>query len=191
MVRRLTTIAGVVLLFLAGPGMTTAKASESDAEHLFRSVIASTDPAGAYAELTPKQKTVLQNGLRASIEVVPDASRVSTGSTTALVAAGGCWSDYEHSNVKGFGITIGEIWTQLNWCGNGTSVTSYNISPKGCIGKLGFSCSSGSAQFRNLGWEVRSIVPYTFKLKDLSSSVCGQIRGGASGLYSTRISCAM
>ncbi len=74
---------------------------------------------------------------------------------------------------------------QLNWCGDGSSVTSYWVSNIGGNGSGGFSYNGYSGPYMlDVGWEVRAAVQYNFSIGPVPANPCMQIRGGASGLYS-------
>jgi len=59
------------------------------------------------------------------------------------------------------------------------------------MGQYGFSCTADPVSFRDVGWEVRALGLYRFTIAWGSSTKCAQIRGGASGLYSTRMDCVL
>jgi len=77
---------------------------------------------------------------------------------------------------------------QLNWCGSGGRITSWSQSNVGCAGYHGASCAVSSKAERNVVWEIRSSRYYNANFFGFSNTICMQIRGGATGLYSTRSS---
>lgn len=186
--RRLLVVMLVALFAVVGQG--NAYAADDPGTEVLRSVVTAKSPAEAWQRLTPQERRLAHAAVAKNLKVTRDNVKSGGSPSLSPMVVSGCWYDYEYSNITLFGISIGSIWMQLNWCGRNGSITSYSVDPYGCSGKNGFSCSASSPSIRNVGWEVRAAVSYAFTtFQGLSSSVCGQIRGGATGLYSTRMSC--
>jgi hypothetical protein len=186
------TMVGVVLGFAPA---AHAQSSDDRGTQLLKEIIASKD-RGAMAHLSPADQSLVKQSFQENLIVTIDASKSSAGTVTnqsdPSIAAAGCWYDYEYSTATLFGISVGHFWMQLNWCGNGGSITSYNVNPIGDAGMNGFTATYSGPSFRNVGWEVRAVGVFTFStFQGLGSSICGQIRGGASGMYSAFIGCKM
>ena len=199
MKRVLTTVLCLLALMAWSTQPAQAK-GKPDRGEIARRVLTSSDPVAAANALQGAERTAFQEALDKDLTVVPAESYTSAmtaeqaaaaGVSNARLTAGGCWYNYQASYITGWGITIGRIWMQLNWCGNGSRVTSYNANPYGCMGQYGFSCTADPVSFRDVGWEVRALGLYRFTIAWGSSTKCAQIRGGASGLYSTRMDCVL
>jgi hypothetical protein len=153
------------------------------------------------ARLSPSDKVLVQKAFQAELRVADNSGKSSSGtlSTAAAKAAGltsaaaasRCWYNYHYSEATAFGIHVGSAWMQLNWCGNGSSVSNYGVDPYGAQGENGFSASASSPSIRSVGWEVRAVVVFSWSALELSTSNCGQLRGGATGLTKAIISCNM
>lgn len=197
---------GIINALPASASSSTVQISQDSPDPLTvaKAVTSSADPQAAIRNLGPKEKVAFQQAVDQYATVTIDATRTGRltpaqaaqagASTSSAVAAasGGCWYNYQHAKETLIYVTIGTVWMQLNWCGNGTKVTSYNVNPYGCAGTNGFSCSELPAQFRNLSWEVRALGRYPFStFQGISATQCAQIRGGASGLTSSPVSCTL
>ena len=110
------------------------------------------------------------------------------GGLAATAAVSGCWYHYFEKAWYDLGIHDGTSWMQLNWCGSKGRITSWSQSNVGCAGYHGASCSVSSKAERNASWEIRSSRYYNANFFGFSNTICMQIRGGATGLYSTRSS---
>jgi hypothetical protein len=106
------------------------------------------------------------------------------GGVSKAAVASGCWYRYWQNNYYDLGIHDGSSWMQLNWCGSGGRITSWSQSNYGCTGYDGASCSVGSSENQNVGWEDRSVRNFTAHLGWFSNGLCQEIRGGATGQYS-------
>lgn len=110
-----------------------------------------------------------------------------------------CWTSWKRWGAQAAaGNTLYTWWQGLDWCGNGTSITSYSRYDRGgetstpgwtYIGPAG-------ATYNNVGWEIRSRTQETFQFSVIGYPIqtpteCGQIRGGAGGLTSSSTSCSL
>ena len=78
----------------------------------------------------------------------------------------------------------------MNWCGNGSSITSYSRTNTGSTGVNGYHDDGVRNWFPdNVGWEARYAVEWEFDGGGAYAYPCVQIRGGASGKYSTQANC--
>lgn len=112
--------------------------------------------------------------------------------------SGGCWNAYAHYGWKAAaGNTVYTAWQTLGWCSNGSNVTSYWIINRGGeTSTPGWSYQGDNGQGAwNVGWEVRQYTQekFTFGIGSYgySTSPCVQVRGGATGLYSSQASCSL
>jgi hypothetical protein len=143
--------------------------------------------SAAFRSLSASERALLRQALTHTTAVTV----ISQGGPTTSSASGDpCWYRYWYLKWYDLGINTGDSWMQLNWCSNGSSITSYSTTNYGGIGRNGNSydgvASRGSL---NVGWEVRSYVEFHFNFFMVNAYPCMQIRGGATGLYSTRKNC--
>ncbi|WP_152471830.1 hypothetical protein [Nocardiopsis gilva] len=125
-------------------------------------------------------------------EMGPGAEKIAAAGNdpgTEGAPAAGCWYHYQYDKWYDLGLNTGDTWMQLNWCHNGSRVTSHSVSNVGGQGHLGNEYE-GVLQYhtRDVGWEIRKATQYKFNLFGASAQPCTQIRGG-NGLYSTRMDC--
>jgi hypothetical protein len=79
---------------------------------------------------------------------------------------------------------------QLNWCSNGRTITSWSMPIADGAGDHGNAYHGvNSRNALNVGWEVRQYAKFDFSYGPIHAYPCMQIRGGATGLYSTRKDC--
>jgi hypothetical protein len=194
---------GTVGVAVASPGT-----SVRDVKAIVHSVFASSNPEVAILALSAPERALFIdsfNHLTSDTFVTPNlpvpspdtssgmgAPATLTLTSTAIVpmATSGCWYHYEFKSWYDLGIHTGDTWMQLNWCSNGSAITSYYASNLGGAGYSGVSYDGISGQYQNnLGWEVRYAVGYRFHIGIVSANPCMQIRGGATGLYSYQSSC--
>lgn len=116
---------------------------------------------------------------------------LGVASPGAVAAASGCWSRYWYYAWGNFGIVMAHTWMTLNWCGNGSTITSYSLGSVGGSSQFPGLAYQGvvATGTLNVGWEVREYVEFRFTAGFLNTTPCQQIRGGASGLYSERDNC--
>lgn len=205
----LTALGAVVLL--AGFADPASAGTRSPAE-ITSSVFGSADPQAAYRHLAPTERAAFEYGLahqtpevlatsggryvptaaeRSAMTRVPavDAQAVASALKVDVAAtASGCWYRYYYKGWKDFAIEDGETWMQLNWCGSGGRITSYSQSNYGCAGHYGFTCSTGGSASLNVGWEIRSTRYFKANFFGYNNTLCMQVRGGATGLYSQKSS---
>lgn len=109
----------------------------------------------------------------------------------AVLASSKCWYKYDYHKWHDFGVHDGDTWMQLNWCSSGGRITTYNVNNiggKATVGGLSYNGHSSPNEL-NVGWEVRASVAFNFSVTWDHVYPCMQIRGGASGLYSTQTTC--
>jgi hypothetical protein len=202
--------AAAAALVLAVPSVATAASPQRSAREITASVMNSSDPQTALRALSTTDRaafvyafrhqtstTVVDRGGRytptkaqraAMHQTAAPSSVKALAGTSAVAAASGCWYHYYQKSWSDLGIHDGDSWMQLNWCGSGGKITSWRQSNVGCAGHHGASCSVGSKAERNVGWEIRSTRYFNANFFGFSNTFCQQIRGGATGLYSTRSS---
>ncbi|MDZ7910887.1 MAG: hypothetical protein U5O16_03490 [Rhodococcus sp. (in: high G+C Gram-positive bacteria)] len=109
----------------------------------------------------------------------------------------GCYYTRQQSNWKSrWGFTAVEQWMTLEWCWNGTTITSYDVPDRGGRGVApgwNYIAQAGGGK-QNFGWEARGYVNDTIgigfgnNIIVANTQVCTQVRGGGN-LYSYRASC--
>lgn len=154
-------------------------------------VLYAADQGSAFAALGPRDRATFLAALKDQTLVTvksefgpytPTAAERAAMSTSAppseisgiaVPAASGCWYYYFYKEWYDLGfIHDGDSWMQLNWCGNGTSVTSWSQTNVGCAGHLGFSCVPGDKSELNVGWEVRSARYFNATWGPFHNSIC-------------------
>ncbi|HSY14407.1 MAG TPA: hypothetical protein VK816_00345 [Jatrophihabitantaceae bacterium] len=168
-------------------------------------VLGSANPASTYQRLSPTDRATFdsaQTQVRATDVVTrsgrraPTAAEIAAGapsatspvaSSLALAAqpASGCWYYYRSQNWSDFDLREGTTWLQLDWCAAGGRITSWNIADRGGQGSLFNYDGLGASGANNVGWEVRVYQQYKFSVGPKTFQPCMQIRGGATGLYSS------
>jgi hypothetical protein len=119
-----------ILLFLlatamASPAVIAAKPPSLD--RLVEQIAAAPNPAAALAALpTEQQQRVIEN-LRVAILVteapLPSSSNAPAGEFS--VAASGCWTvTWGRSGYNAFGYELFSLKQRIDWCGNGSTITS-------------------------------------------------------------------
>jgi hypothetical protein len=194
----------IIATFTVASAIFTPSAQATEkydhADRLVLSVLTSANPMASAASIPAAERQAFQSSLDRNVRTIREGGhkarqmsleQAKGAGLDASRASSGCWYDYESSGITVFGVSVGRIYMQLNWCGNGSQVTSYNARPYGCIGQNGFTCDEQSVLFRNVGYEVRALGRYRFTIAWASSTRCAQIRGGAGGLYSTNTSCVL
>jgi hypothetical protein len=163
---------------------------------VLQKVVNASDRGAAFKALSKSDQALFRQALTHQTAVVTQGRAVavspsaSAGPALVTAAAGtGCWWVYLDIEWYDLGINDGETWNQLNWCAANGSVTSYYLSNIGGRGKSGQTYVGVKGNYySNVGWEVRAVTEYHFKFADIPFSdvyPCNQIRGGATGLYST------
>ncbi|KOU36204.1 hypothetical protein ADK54_34740 [Streptomyces sp. WM6378] len=103
---------------------------------------------------------------------------------------GGCWTAFAYDTWSDFTIAEGNTWFNLNWCSDGSRITTYDYRNVGAQGLLGFQYTGIAGNFEyNAGWEAREAIEYRFSFEGKRFYVCEQLRGGVTGLYSHRQDC--
>lgn len=188
------------LALMLGFASSASAAPPWTGEQILREIVTSNHPERVKSRLNAAERTLAQKAFEEHLVVtkahtsdrraLSKAQAQRMGLDTSAYASGGCWYDYEYSNLTLFGVRAGAMWMRLNWCGSGGRITSYYASNVGGAGYNGVSYDGyNGVYYRNAGWEVRAAASYKYSLGWASTSRCGQIRGGATGLYSTRLTC--
>lgn len=190
-----TTLAGMAMIAPANavstPTSSPAASLTLKQQATVKSLLQSKDPRSAIANASASQKALLKRAIENDIVTQKSTAttpRVASNQISTL-AAGGCWSSFQTSSITLYGLSVGRITMQLNWCSNGSTITKYSTSPYGCTGRYGFDCNTKPVQYRNVGWEVRAAGTFHFSTTGIGHDVCGQTRNGKTGLYSTRMTC--
>jgi hypothetical protein len=211
--RRISKVALVGLLLisilqplgLSGAAAVSLSGRNERAIALANTVFSDSSPKARFDQLSKADQAEVMRA------VLPDPSRLEVTTTYAsaapadlnatttpqAAAATTCWSFWKKwSQKSSAGNTLYTYWMGLNWCGSGGSITSSSVFDRGGeTATPGWRyLGHGGSGSRNMGWEVRKYVQENFALGTagwdvISASRCGQIRGGASGLYSTRQDC--
>jgi hypothetical protein len=106
------------------------------------------------------------------------------------MAAGGCWFHYQQYTWSDLTYSEGQTWFQLNWCSDGSNVSSYYPSNIGGRGLGGVSYDGVVGQYdNNVGWEARYAIAFHFDFFGVGATPCMQIRGGKTGLWSAQQDC--
>jgi hypothetical protein len=189
----------------AAPATSTANtvASATTERQVVALVFTSANPAATYASLNATQQALFQDSQQHLTSTTVVSLGSGLGSTTSKPAGplavtpngNGCWYWYWYRTWSDLGYTEGDTWMQLNWCGSGGRITSHSLSNYG--GKsddifFTYEGVAGTGGF-NAGWEYRQYVEFKFYygIGPLhgTANPCMQIRGGATGLQSTRTTC--
>lgn len=174
----------------------------SSPEEVALSVYTADDPVQAARDLTRTEAAMLADRMAASwtsvvtevklVERAPDPQELESLEATSYVttAAAKCYSQYEYRKWYDLAINTGDTWMTAHWCSNGSKITSYRLSGQGGVGYKGITYTGlGSRSTRDMGWEVRQAQQFKFTLWLLGAMPCMQIRGGATGKYSSQGSC--
>jgi hypothetical protein len=191
--------AGAGVAGASTPG--AAQASLASQKAVLERVVNASDHVAAYKALSTSDQAVFRQALTHQTAVVtegpvtaasPSPGAGSGGTTSPLVATSavsGCWQVNLDIEWYDLGINDGETWNRLNWCAANGSVTSYYLNNIGGRGKAGQTYDGVEGNYYlNVGWEVRAVTEYHFSYTGVPWSdvyPCNQIRGGATGLYST------
>ncbi|HKT04333.1 MAG TPA: hypothetical protein VJT31_32815 [Rugosimonospora sp.] len=184
----------------AAPANATAASTENIAAEraVLSKVIGAADRDATYAALSTADKALLAQAMthQQATTLVSQTgtlspARAAAAAGPAVAAAGGCWWHYQYDSWSDLGFTEGYTWMQLNWCSNGTSITSWSRSNTGGQGQDTFVWKGVVGSWSlNVGWEIRDAVEYRFVLPgNITFQPCMQIRGGRAGLYSTQKTC--
>jgi hypothetical protein len=196
-------LAGATLGVIGAPAASAAPAPTGVS--IAKQVLAAANPAAAYNKLTAGQKAAYGSAEKpVSVTAQVTDLRKTSGSAASPLATGsavsplvsGCWSAYVLYDWKAAaGNTVYTTWQGLDWCANG-SISSWHVFVRGGeTSTPGWSYDGphGAGSY-NVGWEVRQYTQEKFTFGagqyfGYSTTPCTQIRGGATGLYSTRATC--
>lgn len=166
-------IVGSLSLALVGAVSPTASAQGASGAALVARLSAATDPAVAFAEMSPTEQQLVQERLQVArfINETPVVTRRDGGFGTL---SGGCWGvTWGRSAYSTMGIELFSLKVRIDWCGNGSTLTSVQRTrwPETYV-----PCYSGTIsqdpQWGGVGqWSYRSFVQADF------SFVCPPIGG--------------
>jgi len=163
---RLFTGAVTLLAGLTLAGTATAQASTLKAPAVQAKLVVSGSERMSPAEVA----TAVQTG-----KLAP----VALNAATMCWSARGSWSTY-----------YGNYWFKLSWCSDGSRVTTSTYSGEGSQPLNGATGGQVAGDWNNnVGWETRTALEFRFLYYGTYYYECGQVRGGATGLYSTQQSC--
>lgn len=147
--------------------------------------------------ITAQQQAALLDVI-APADVTVLETRTTTDAPAETATGGACWSTWQRWGQRSsHGNTLYTWWQGLRWCARAGQITSSTVFDRGGeTSTPGWSFTGHGGQGSwNLGWEVRQYTQekFTFGIGWFSytSTKCGQIRGGASGLFSRRESCGL
>lgn len=138
----------------AAAGSTAASGGAAIAQH----VLNSANPAAAYNALSDSAKRAFGLAERPVSAVVNIQDIRQTDVDP-------CWSAYVSYDWKAAaGNTVYTTWQGLNWCSNGSSITSYSVFTRGGeTSTPGWSYNGNGGQGSwNVGWEVRQYTQEKF-----------------------------
>lgn len=113
-------------LAAAGPSAVTAGTPSVD--RVIAGVAASSAPAAAFASLPPQQQRLILDRVSVA-SLVTEAGRPTAvappASQGVTAAAGGCWTvTWGRSAYNIYGAEIWSLKQRIDWCGNGSTITS-------------------------------------------------------------------
>jgi hypothetical protein len=171
-----------------GPSASRSGGTLAAEKLVVQKVADASDHSAAFRSLSAGEKALFRQALThlTGVTVISRGAPV----TTSSASGDPCWYWYWNYRWSDLGVTEGYTWMQLNWCSNGSSITSYSTTNYGGQGENGFTYDGVAARGSlNVGWEVRSYVEFHFNIMGLNADPCMQIRGGATGLHSLRTTC--
>jgi hypothetical protein len=183
----LTTALGQAGATAGTPGAESGKLAAE--KMVVKRVASARDHEAAFRSLTAAQKALFLESLKHLTATVISSRGGPVAGTRALATGTGCWWHYQFDSWSDLGEHEGDTWMQLNWCAQNSKITSYYISNTGGRGALFNYDGKVSHGYLNVGWEVRAYQEFKFNFFMQNFYPCMQIRGGATGLYSTRRSC--
>jgi hypothetical protein len=177
----------------------------SEAERLTASAVAGLElahrvteapnPTEAYQALSETERQTLEQATR-PVRMVTLETRGKMPTQANVEAAAGCWRAVARFAWKAAaGNTLYTAWQGLHWCSRNSRITSYYVFDRGGeTATPGWSYDGpGGQAANNVGWEVRQYTQEKFKFSlgpiNFTNTRCIQVRGGATGLYSSRESC--
>jgi len=208
---RALTVTGMLMASLTLGSVATAVAQPSS-ENLgaekaaLVKIVSAKDHKAAYDSLSATDKALYAKALtHQKVTEVKHANRMSSAEVSAAVASGelaakpafaatssggACWSAYAYDTWSDLTVAEGNTWFTLNWCSDGTRVTTYDYRNVGGQGLNTWQYTGIAGNFEtNVGWEAREAIEYRFSFEGKNFFVCEQLRGGATGLYSHQQSC--
>ena len=208
---RALTVTGMLMASLT-LGSVGAAVAQPPAENLgaekavLVKVVSAKDHEAAYAGLSAANKALFAQALtHQKATEVRRTNRMSAAEVAAAVAGGrlaakpaaeamssggGCWTAFAYDTWSDLTVAEGTTWFNLNWCSNGSTITTYDYRNVGGQGLLGFQYTGIAGNFEyNAGWEAREAIEYRFSFEGKRFYVCEQLRGGVTGLHSHRQSC--
>ena len=193
---RITALVGALMVFAALATSAQAAPAAPPAGNIaaVSAVVAkvhgAANPQAAFDALSPSEQALYADSLT-HLTATTIASGGGSLPATGAAARGGCWYHYQFDSWSDLWIHDGDTWMQLNWCSNGSSITSYHISNTGGRGANGVTYKGVQGHgYLNAGWEVRAYVEFHFNFFGrLDAYPCMQIRGGRTGLFSQSRTC--
>ena len=197
------------VLGASGIAAGTTESENQRSIRLAEALFKTTNPKAAYDRLSPADRESAMRALRpdptqlsltTSYTPAPQSSPTNAAVPSALTAvttAKKCWSVYKKwEQNSSAGNTLYTYWMGLKWCGQSGKVSNVNVYTRGGeTATPGWRyMGHGGSGANNVGWEVRRYVQEKFQFglngwDVIVANRCGQIRGGATGLYSTRQNC--
>jgi len=208
---RALTVTGMLMASLTLGSVATAVAQPTSEnlgaeKAVLVKVVSAPDHKAAYASLSAPEKALFAKALRhQKVTEVKHTHRMSSAEVSAAVASGelaakpafaamssggGCWSAYAYDTWSNLTVKEGNTWFTLNWCSDGTRVTTFDYRNVGAQGLNTFQFTGIENNIEhNFDWEAREAIEYRFSFEGKRFYVCSQLRGGATGLYSHRQDC--
>jgi len=146
------------------------------------------------------EETPIVHAISSTDPALIGASTADVAHTNTVLnsATSGCWSMWIRWRATATaGNTLFTWWLGLAWCSSGGQISSYHVFDRGGESSTpGWSfVGNGGAGSWNVGWEVRQYVQERFSFGigwfSYTDTRCGQIRGGATVLYSASASCGL
>ncbi len=195
---RRTTLAAAVLGatgVMATLTSTAQAAPALDGMALSKQVASASDPGRAYTALSAAQLAAVKDVNDPVSETAETSGISEIPKDKGEVATARCYTARVTYKAKAAaGNVIYTYWQRLNWCHNGSKVTSWKVAERGGETSTPLWSYEGHAGkgSHNVGWEIRSWTQERFKYGfgpvSSTQTPCVQIRGG-KGLYSYQKSC--
>jgi hypothetical protein len=120
-----TLLAVAICLTLAVPAGTAAAAPSAD--RLLRDLAASSDARAAFEALSPaqQQEVLAQVQVAKVVTEAPAPTPMLQAGGGFAPLAGGCWTvTWGRSGYNNFGYELFSLKQKIDWCGNGSTLTS-------------------------------------------------------------------
>lgn len=120
----------ITLILVIGASLTlpsAVAAGEPSADRLIRDLGAAPDAHAAFDSLSPAQQQQVLADLKVAklVTDTPSPSPVSASGGSFSVTAGGCWTvTWGRSAYNVYGIELFSLKQRIDWCGNGSTITS-------------------------------------------------------------------